>query len=479
MLSREDNELITDTNPGTPMGDLFRRFWLPVALTEELPAADCPPVRVTVLGEKLLGFRDSNGKLGLLDLYCPHRGASLFFARNEECGLRCVYHGWKFDVNGDCLDLPSAPEGETYRQKIHIKSYPVHEAGGLIWAYLGPAHTQPPFPDFEWTRVPATHRYVTKFELECNYLQAMEGDFDPAHARFLHSAIEGGGIRRQRNDGPGSTIGISSYASSDPAERYPRVVGDRRVNAEFPMTPDKIFIEDHGAATMNIQVTELSNGRFRAMANPTWWMPVFCPPGLVAPGHFSGNFRVPIDNTHLTFFRLRWSLDPISPEDMEEYRHGGYTHPELVPGTWRTKANVHNDYELDRLAQRWFSYTGIKTFPLQDIAMMENQWGPLADRTQEHLTSMDAYIIHLRRRLLGAAKALAQGVEPPEAQAADSFHIHRAMAEGDTREEAVARARSKALTNLLGPDGSRIGEPPPPRVSLTDQQAELAAMQPV
>ena len=472
MLSQADNELITDTNAGTPMGDLFRRFWLPVALAEELPAADCPPVRVTALGQKMIAFRDSDGKLGLLDLYCAHRGASLYFGRNEEAGLRCVYHGWKFDVEGNCLDMPNAPEGETYRHKVKQKSYPIREAGDLLWAYLGPAGKMPPFPDFEWTRLPKSNRYVTKFELECNYLQAMEGDFDPSHARFLHSALDGGGIRRERNDGPGSTIGMSSYASNDPLERFPRAVGDRRVRADFPQSPNHLIVEDQGAATLNIQVQELPDGRYRALANPTWWMPIFCPPGLVAPGHFSGNFRVPIDNTHLTFFRLRWSLDPISADDMEEYRHGGYTHPELIPGTWKTKANVHNDYELDRLAQRWFSYTGIKTFPLQDIAMMENQWGPLADRTQEHLTSMDHYIVHLRRRLLTAAKNLAAGIEPPEASAPESFHAHRAVGEAADRESAIAAARAKALAPMVAPDGSRLGEPLPPR-DLLNRRADL------
>ncbi|MBV8087124.1 MAG: Rieske 2Fe-2S domain-containing protein [Chloroflexi bacterium] len=475
MLSKEDNELITNTDPGTPMGNLFRRFWLPVLLAEELPAPDCAPVRVEIMGEKLIAFRDSNGKLGLMDLYCPHRGASLFFGRNEEAGLRCVYHGWKFDVNGVCTDMPSTPEGETYRQKIHISSYPVVEAGDIIWAYMGPKDRQPAFPDFEWARLPKSHRYVTKFQLECNYLQATEGDFDPAHARFLHSLIDGGGIRRGRNDGPGGTIGISSYGSSDSNEPFPRAVGDRRVNTDFPQTPDKVIIEDIGAATLNITVAEQPDGRFRAAANPTWWMPVFCPPGLVAPGHFPGNFRVPITNTSLMFFRVRWSLDPISEVDLEEYKHGGYTHPEMIPGTWRTKANVHNDYELDRLAQRWYSYTGIKTFPLQDIAMMENQWGALADRTKEHLMSMDAYIIHLRQRLLRAAKALAAGTEPPEAAAADTYRIHRAVAEGATKEEAIANVRAKCMTPLVDAGGHKIGEPPPPRQSLTMPTAPTLA----
>ncbi len=144
MLSKEDNELVTNTNPGTPMGELFRRFWLPVALAEDLPGVDCVPLRVRLLGEDLIAFRDTDGRVGLLDAYCAHRGAPMFFGRNEENGLRCVYHGWKYDVDGVCTDLPNAPEGETFKEKIKIKSYPCVEAGDLIWAYMGPTDKKPP-----------------------------------------------------------------------------------------------------------------------------------------------------------------------------------------------------------------------------------------------------------------------------------------------------------------------------------------------
>ncbi len=164
MLAKEENELITDTNRGTPMGEVFRRFWLPVALADELPSPDCVPLRVKVMGEDLIAFRDSNGNVGLVDAYCPHRGAPLFFGRNEEAGLRCVYHGWKFDVNGRCVDIPNMPEGDTYRDKIQIKRYPVVEEGDLLWAYMGPATPQPPFPHFHWADMPKSHRFVTKYK---------------------------------------------------------------------------------------------------------------------------------------------------------------------------------------------------------------------------------------------------------------------------------------------------------------------------
>ncbi len=231
MLSVEDNELVTNTNKDTPMGEAFRRFWLPVMLARELPTPDCEPVRLTILGEKLIAFRDTEGRVGIVDAYCPHRGAPMFYGRNEENGLRCVYHGWKFDVNGECVDLPSAPEGETYRHKINIVRYPAVEAGDLIWAYMGPADKQPPFPEFEWLNLPASHRYVRKFKLECNYLQAMEGDYDPSHALFLHSTLDDGSIPNDLN--PSFLTRLANQLRPEgrrpDEDPFPRIVGNRRV----------------------------------------------------------------------------------------------------------------------------------------------------------------------------------------------------------------------------------------------------------
>src|SRR6188508_1266506 len=189
MLSEKDNAYLCQVGPGTPMGDLFREYWMPAIRSDELPSTDCPPVRVMLLGEPLIGFGTTSGAVGLMQNSCPHRGASMFFGRNEEEGLRCVYHGWKFDVTGACVDLPNSPEGDTYKNKVEIKSYPCEDKGDLIWAYMGPREKQPPFPEFEWTKLPRANRYVTKFIEQCNYLQAMEGDYDPSHARFLHSTL--------------------------------------------------------------------------------------------------------------------------------------------------------------------------------------------------------------------------------------------------------------------------------------------------
>ena len=162
MLTREENELVTRISAGTPMGETMRRYWIPALLARELPEPDCPPVRVKLLGEELVAFRDTEGRVGLLDEYCPHRRASLFFGRNEECGLRCVYHGWKFDVSGRCVDMMNEPEELSFKHKIRQPSYPAVEIGGIIWAYMGPPDLQPPLPKFAWTQAPATHRHVSR-----------------------------------------------------------------------------------------------------------------------------------------------------------------------------------------------------------------------------------------------------------------------------------------------------------------------------
>src|SRR5437868_5285669 len=190
MLSKEENQLLTATDAGQPAGDYFRRFWLPVLLPSEVPEPDCPPVRVRVLGENLIAFRDTQGRVGLIDEACPHRRASLFWGRNEECGLRCVYHGWKFDVSGICVDMPNEPQEYGFGNKVRIAAYPTREYGGLIWAYLGPQEHQPELPKLEWARVGENQRYVSKRLQETNYLQAIEGGIDSSHSNFLHASLD-------------------------------------------------------------------------------------------------------------------------------------------------------------------------------------------------------------------------------------------------------------------------------------------------
>src|SRR5437016_12075742 len=186
MTNVQENETLTRTGPGTSMGDLFRRYWLPALLAEELPEPDCAPVRVKILGERLIAFRDTQKRLGLIDEFCAHRGVSLWFGRNEEGGLRCSYHGWKYDITGQCVEIPSEPDNPRLCQRIKLKSYPLVERGGVLWTYMGPAEQRPPLPEHEWAMVPASHRFISKRWQECNYLQAMEGGIDSSHVSFLH-----------------------------------------------------------------------------------------------------------------------------------------------------------------------------------------------------------------------------------------------------------------------------------------------------
>src|ERR687886_2780840 len=207
MLKKEDNELICRVGPGTPMGNLMRQYWIPAMLSSELPTPDSDPVRVLLLGEQLLGFRDTSGQVGLMQHNCPHRGASLFFGRNEEGGLRCVYHGWKFDVSGTCTDMPNEPAESDFKHKVKAVAYPCVERGGVVWAYLGPSSHAAQPPELEWTHVPPSHRYVTKRIQVCNYLQNVEGEVDSSHVSFLHSTLD------QRNRLP-------DYMARDRAPRF-------------------------------------------------------------------------------------------------------------------------------------------------------------------------------------------------------------------------------------------------------------------
>src|SRR5919199_1452537 len=186
MLKQEENELITRVGPGTPMGSFMREYWVPALLSSELPGPDSDPVRVMLLGEKLIAFRDSHGVVGLIQNHCPHRGASLFFGRNEEAGLRCVYHGWKFSPDGTCVDMPNEPAESDFKSKVKAVAYPTRERGGVVWAYMGPRETPPPLPDLEGNNVPEGEYSVNAIQRECNYLQGLEGDIDTSHFSFLH-----------------------------------------------------------------------------------------------------------------------------------------------------------------------------------------------------------------------------------------------------------------------------------------------------
>jgi len=416
MLTREENEMLTRTGPGTPMGTLFRRFWLPVLLADELPGPDCDPKRLRILNEDLIAFKDSDGRVGLVDAYCPHRGAPMFFGRNEENGLRCVYHGWKFDVEGNCLDLPNAPEGETFKNKVTITAYPAVEKGGVIWAYMGPREKQPPLPQLGFMEVPASHRYVWRMELECNYFQSMEGDLDSSHVNFLHSVL-----------GDASQNPTVRHRGNDPDQLSGSV-------------PEYVYAEatDYGVTTVTVVRTR---GGQQMVNTGNWLMPTFTL-GTRDEGVGQQNIRVPIDDTHCQFYRIRHDLHaPLSERELWECKHSQFVYPPLIPGTFTPIANKHNDYLIDRVMQRNFNFSGIKSFSTQDTALIEDQRGPIMDRNNERLVSSDAAIIQVRRRLLGLATDLMEGREPAAAVDPRLYRVRNAQLSLPGNADAVEAAK--------------------------------------
>jgi phthalate 4,5-dioxygenase oxygenase subunit len=380
MLSKEDNELVTRVGPGTPMGSLMRQYWLPAMLSSELPAPDSDPLRVLLLGEQLIAFRDSNGQVGLIQNNCPHRGASLFFGRNEESGLRCVYHGWKFAVDGTCVDMPNEPAESDFRSKVKAVAYPTRERGGIVWAYLGPRAEPPPLPDLEPNMLPAERVVVAAMQRECNWLQGLEGDVDTSHLGFLHlGAIEPEATR------PGT---FAHYTVKDRAPRY------------------SVVDTDYGAmyGAYRPGGEGMLYWRLSQFLFPFYAM---IPTGVL--GHqIVARAWVPMDDTHMMFFSMS--------DAPARARQGEETLPNTSDwyGRFRLVGNASNDYRMDRGKQRRKEdYTGIPGIHTQDQAITESM-GPIYDRSNERLGTSDVMVIRVRRRLLEAARALVErGVTPP------------------------------------------------------------------
>lgn len=403
MLNSENNELLTRVGPGSAMGGLFRHFWQPALLSEELPAPDCPPVRVRLLGEDFVAFRDTSGKVGLLDAHCPHRLADLFFGRNEEGGLRCVYHGWKFSVTGELLDIPSEPPDSRMRcnPNLRAQAYAVHEAGGIVWAYLGPRESIPPVPEMEFMGLPAEHVYASKCLMKCNYQQALEGSLDTAHLTFLHRSMS-------------------------PMEKDVFNVGELQEYGDADGAP-RFFCED---TDYGMRISARRNGGDDSYywRITQWLMPVAVlvptAEGLVC----RANLFVPIDDENCWWYRVRYHAGrPLAAEELLEYKGGGLDYAKLVPGTYIPEGNRANDYLIDRASQKTGSFTGIRSAQLQDLAVQESQ-GAIADRTKEHLGSSDTAIVKCRRRLIESARQFAADGTIPVAARRGDLYKRRAVA---------------------------------------------------
>src|SRR6266478_5523713 len=340
MLSHEENEFICRTGPDTPMGELFRRFWLPVALAEEIPGPDCDPVRVQVLGEHLILFRDTQGRPGLVDAYCPHRGAPLFFGRNEECGLRCVYHGWKFDVEGNCVDTPSEPGDSNFRQKIRAKCYPALELGGLIWTYMGPSGLMPASPALDWAVVPDNQRYLSRRLQECNYLQALEGGIDSSHVSSLHR----------------DAVLVSEKTKDSVLRGNGR--GRELIRADKAPKFD-VKETDYGLLITARRNADENHYYWRATH---WLMPFYTMVPPYGDSPLRGHAWVPVDDEHCWVYSISWHpIRSLTSDEVAEMRAGGGIHLEMIPGTNLPKQNKGNDYLIDRELQRsGLSNTGIR-----------------------------------------------------------------------------------------------------------------------
>lgn len=403
MLTRDENELLTQTSPGTPGGDYFRRFWLPALLAWEVPESDCPPVRVRIMGEDLVAFRDTQGRVGVIDEYCPHRRASMFWGRNEECGLRCVYHGWKFDVHGACVELPNEPLEYGYASKVRTTAYPTREYGGLIWVYMGPPERVPELPKLEWARVPEDQRYVSKRFQETNYLQAIEGGIDSSHSNFLHTTVdafrlEPAYVEKVKN----STNLRAKYHALDRAPRF------------------TVKKTDYGLAIAVRRNAEEDTYYWRATQ-------FLLPSHTMIPyqkGHsINGHCWVPRDDKTCWVWTMTWNPEgPLSQEDRDAIANESFVHENVEPVTFRPVRNRHNNYGIDRVQQKHTSMTGIHGFAAQDQALQESM-GPIVDRTKERLGASDAGIIAMRRLLIDEIRALAKGQEPATAHQGDVYWI--------------------------------------------------------
>jgi phthalate 4,5-dioxygenase oxygenase subunit len=427
MLTAEENTLLTGTEADTPMGEYFRRYWQPVALSEELPEQDGAPVQVTVMGEVLVLFRDTEGRIGLIDSYCPHRGANMYYGRNEECGLRCVYHGWKFDVTGKAVDLPNVPPGVRHHDTMCIKAYPTREYGDVVWAYMGPTtDNMPDVPRLEFGLVEPSKRYVMKQRVECNWVQAMEGDLDTSHFSFLHM--------------PAPSLEATENRDVNSPNRHLEWMR-RDGRPKFDLLDHEVgFVAGGARATDDDGELYWRMTQFMLPSHGTG-------PATVPGETYYGMTLVPITDTSCWMYCYAWNPErDLHDPELAKFKEG-HGIMAKVDGDYMPIRNRANDYGIDRAIQKSQTYTGVKGTAEQDIMVQQSQ-GLIVDRTRENLTATDAAIVHFRRLLIGAATDLARdGKEPTAPHNADAYC---------TRPGAWVAASSKELEEVLE---ERFGHP--------------------
>lgn len=413
MLNAESNELLSRVGPGTPMGELFRRYWLPAAMSNEL-VPDGAPSRLRILCEDLLAFRATDGKVGIVEAYCAHRGAPLFYGRNEEQGLRCAYHGWKFGTDGSCLDIPNVAATDTVAMRARgaLKAYPTQEAGGVVWIYMGPPDKQPAFPAFDYVTAAPGHAYSARWLQRTNWLQGLEGEIDSSHISWLHQDFDAENSLQKA---------AGAQTSADPAP----LLELRETQSGYT----------YGARRHH-------EGKF-FWRQSHWVAPMFSfIPHAAGPfASFGGRAWTPIDDNHVTVFTFGFRVDrPFNADELALYESGALFPPRMNKGrytlpdgyvidTFLPVATKENDYEIDRARQKTVNFSGIWGIHDQDRALAENSRKiggrdpGVLDRTKENLVSSDRAIVTARRSLLAMAKELQEGIEPAVLSDPECFQV--------------------------------------------------------
>ena len=387
MLTREQNELLCRVEGAAPMGGVMRRHWLPVCMSEEVTERDGPPVRSRLLGEDLVVFRDTQGNLGVLGEYCLHRRASLAFGRNEECGLRCLYHGWKFDVEGNVVDMPSEAPGAAQRLGKKAKAYPARESGGFVWIWMGPREEMREFQPPAWAPQPGIRYAIVKMHTACNWAQVLEGSIDSAHSSSLHST--------------NMPAAEDVYGSTATDEAWLRPSNDKAPRLQFETTP-------YGFRYAAIR-KPIKNPETHQYVRTTLFVAPFTV--LIPPNnrYNLAQMLVPIDDVNTMFYWIAWHPDPAKGITQEAWRRFcAATLGEDLDQNYRKVRTLANKFMQDREAMKRGDWTGIKGIPAQDMAMWESM-GPITDRSEDHFGSSDLAVAQFRRMMVAAVQKFAAG----------------------------------------------------------------------
>jgi phthalate 4,5-dioxygenase oxygenase subunit len=376
-LDEEDFSVLAEVARGTTMGELLRRYWVPALLSEELPEPGGPQIRTRLLGEDLIAFRSPSGEVGLIGEFCSHRGASLYFGRVEDGGLRCSYHGWKYDACGRCIEMPNEPSTSTFKNRIRHPAYPCVERGGIVWTYMGPEDARPELPQLEYLTVPESHQFVSKRMQHCHWTQAQEADIDSSHVPWLHREL----ILEQAERSDGARCMLE-----DTAPQF------------------HVLDRPYGLLVAARRVLE---GREYWRVNH-WFAPWYTVIPMDGPP-YGLHAWIPIDRERCWVYGLSWHPErPFTREETDSWKRGEGHYAELIPGTYLPVRNASNDWSIDRTAQRTgHVWSGVRGNQEQDDAITGGM-GPLYDRTREHLLATDAAVVAVRRSLVDRAHHLAQ-----------------------------------------------------------------------